>query len=61
MKNIIVWDPTASFKFLPRKDCILEGPEDDSVRIEIHRICTTISKSKSFPLQAQLNQRVRGD
>jgi len=34
IKNVIVWDPTAHFKHRYVKICTLEGPEDDSIRIE---------------------------
>jgi len=33
-KNVRVWYPTAHFKHCYVRICILEGPEDDSVRIE---------------------------
>ena len=32
--NVSVWDPTAHFKHCQVRICILEGPEDDSIRIE---------------------------
>jgi hypothetical protein len=32
--KVSVWDPTAHFKHFYVRICILEGPEDDSVRIE---------------------------
>ena len=34
IKNVSVWDPTAHFKHCYVRICILEGPEDDSIRIE---------------------------
>jgi len=34
IKNLSVWDPTAHFKQCYVRICILEGPEDDSIRIE---------------------------
>ena len=34
IKNVSVWDPTAHFKHCWVRICILEGPEDDSIRIE---------------------------
>jgi len=34
IKNLSVWDPTAHFKLCEVRICILEGPEDDSIRIE---------------------------
>ena len=34
IKNVSVWDPTAHFKHFEVRICILEGTEDDSVRIE---------------------------
>jgi len=34
IKNVSVWDPTAHFKHCQVRIYILEGPEDDSIRIE---------------------------
>jgi len=60
MKYIIIWHLTAPFKLCQVKICILEGPEVDSVRIEMYRLSTIISKGKSVPLPARLIQKVRG-
>jgi len=34
IKNVSVWDPTAHFQHCWVRICILEGPEDGSIRIE---------------------------
>ena len=34
IKNVSVWDPTAHSKHCQVRICILERPEDDSIRIE---------------------------
>ena len=36
IKNVSVWDPTAHFKHGYVRICILEGPVDDSIRIETY-------------------------
>ena len=33
-KNVSVWDSTAHFKHCQVRVCVLEGPEDDYIRIE---------------------------
>jgi len=44
--NIVsVWDPTAHFKHCKVRTCFLEGPEDDSIRIETYCPSTTIKKT----------------
>jgi len=34
IRNVSVWDPTAHFNVYKQGSIFLEGPEDDSVRIE---------------------------
>jgi len=34
IKNVSVWDPTAHFKHYCGGSVFLQGPEDDSIRIE---------------------------
>jgi len=34
IKNVSVWDPTAHFNISKQGSIFLEGPEDDSIRIE---------------------------
>jgi len=34
IKNVSVWDPTGHFKHFKYGFIFLEGPEDDSIRIE---------------------------
>ena len=48
MKNISVWETTAHFKHCKVRFCILEGPEDDSIRIEIYCPNTIINIIKFF-------------
>ena len=43
IKNVSVWVPTAHFERCHVGICILEGPEDDSVRIETCRPNTIIN------------------
>ena len=48
IKNESVWDRTAHFKHCWVRVCILEGPEDDSTRIEIFCPNTILNIIKFF-------------
>jgi len=48
VKNVSVWDPTAHFKHCYIRICVLEGPKDDSIRIETCCLNAIINIIKFF-------------